>query len=107
MLLSGSTLSSSTAIAWNSVTNAEADLELAHNATITISGLEPRQSISLSGTMVGSGGHTVIIEHAGLTLVPMGGSLDDIEYLAVNDSFEIVCKRNKTELRYWVTTLKA
>lgn len=98
-----SVLTSSASIAWDAATVRQPTLTLAHNTTITLSNLTDGQSVSLGGTMGGSGGYTVGIAHSGLTVREMGGALADIAGLAAGDLFEISCKRVGSDLRVWVS----
>jgi len=104
VVVDGSNIASSAAIAWNAATNAQPDLTLAHNTMITVANLPLRGQASLSGIVGGAGSYTLDIEHAGLTVEVMGGLLADIAALAVGGKFEISIKRNLTELRVWIST---
>jgi hypothetical protein len=101
-----STLTSSAAIAWDVATVRQPKLTLAHNTTVTLSNLADGQSVSLGGTMGGSGGYTLALAHSGLTVRVMSGSLATIATLAASDVFEISIKRVGTDLRAWVSTLE-
>jgi hypothetical protein len=107
VMVAGSNIASSAAISWNSVTNPQPDLTLAHNTMVTVSNLPLRGQASLSGIVGGSGSYSLDIEHAGLTVEVMGGLLTDIATLAVGGKFEISIKRNLIELRVWISTKPA
>ena len=93
-------------IAWDASAISQPTLTLGENTTITLSNLVDGQTVSLGGTMGGSGSHSVGLAHSGLTARQMGNALSDIAGLAVNDLFEISIKRVGNDLRYWVSTLE-
>ncbi len=100
------TLTSSATISWNIASGVQSQLNLAHNTTITITGLNDGQTASLAGTMWSSGSYTVSLTGIGLTTRVMNGALSDIAVLASGDLFEISVKRTNSDLRAWVTTLE-
>jgi len=98
-------LVSSATIAWDSAAISQTKLTLAHDAVLTLSNIADGQTISLSGTMGGAGGHSLALAHTNLTIREMVGNFHDIATLAIGDLFEVSIKRESTNLRVWISTL--
>lgn len=97
------TLTSGTSVAMDANNGVNADLSHNHNATINLSNLSDGMGGTIRGTMAGAT-RSLLIAHAGLSVIAMSGSLSAISVLDTADKWSVAYQRVGAELWLWITT---